>query len=71
MADHAAVFHNARTLTITGCRYEYQLHGRWPRPPEVPYLRLRGYWLQRAGFSAGQRVKVQIADGCITIVPAK
>lgn len=71
MADHAAVSHNPRTLTITGCRYVYQLHGHWPRPPEVPYLRLRGYWLQRAGFSAGQRVKVQVADGCITIVPAQ
>jgi hypothetical protein len=45
--------------------------GRWPRPPEVPYLRLRGYWLQRAGFSAGQRVKVHVADGCITIGPAQ
>jgi len=43
MADHSAVFHNLRTLTITGTRYEYQLNSRWPRPPEVPYLRLRGY----------------------------
>jgi len=40
-------------------------------PPEVPYLRLRGYWLQQAGFPAGQRVKVHVADGCITIVPAQ
>ena len=70
MADHAAVFHNSRTLTITGSCYDYQLDGRWPRPPEVPYLRLRGYWLRHAGFSAGQRVKVHVADGRITIVPA-
>ena len=60
-----------RLLSITGSRYEYQLHGRWPRPPEVPYLRLRGYWLQKAGFSVGQRVRVHVADGCITIVPAQ
>lgn len=70
MASLACVFHNPRTLTITGSCYEYQLHGRWPRPPEVPYLRLRGYWLQQAGFSVGQRVQVHIADQCITIVPA-
>ena len=71
MADHSAVFHNLRTLTITGSLYEYQLNSRWPRPPEVPYLRLRGYWLQHAGFSAGQRVKVTVADRCITIVPVQ
>lgn len=65
----ATAFHNSRTLTITGSRYEYQLDGCWPRPPEVPYLRLRGYWLQHAGFSAGQRVKVTVSGGCITIVP--
>jgi hypothetical protein len=70
MADHASVLHNHRTLTITGSCYEYQLDGRWPRPPEVPYLRLRGYWLQEAGFSVRQRVQVHIADQCITIVPA-
>lgn len=69
MTDHSSVLHNPRTLTITGARYEYQLDGRWPRPPEVPYLRLRGYWLQQAGFSVRQRVQVHIADQCITIVP--
>lgn len=70
MADYASVFHNPRTLTVTGSCYEYQLDGRWRRPPEVPYLRLRGYWLQEAGFSVRQRVQVHIADQCITIVPA-
>lgn len=70
MADHVSVFHNPRTLTITGSCYEYQLDGRWPRPPDVPYLRLRGYWLQKAGFSVRQRVQVHIADQSITIIPA-
>jgi hypothetical protein len=70
MATHASIFHNPRTLTITGSCYEYQLDGRWPRSSEVPYLRLRGYWLQAAGFSVRQRVQVHIADQCITIVPA-
>jgi len=70
MAAHVSISHKSRLLSITGSCYEYQLHGRWPRPPEVPYLRLRGYWLQQAGFSVGQRVQVDIADQCITIVPA-
>lgn len=71
MAALASVSHKPRVLSITGSCYGYQLDGRWPRPPEVPYLRLRGYWLQQAGFPAGQRVKVQVADGCITIIPAQ
>lgn len=58
-----------RLLSVSGSCYDYQLNGRWPRPPEVPFLRLRGYWLQQAGFSVGQRVQVHIADQRITIVP--
>ena len=71
MAAHVSVSHKPRLLSITGSCYEYQLHGRWPRPPEVPYLRLRGYWLQQAGFSVGQRVEVHISEQHITIVPAQ
>lgn len=71
MAARVSASHKPRLLSITGSCYEYQLDGRWPRPPEVPYLRLRGYWLQHAGFSAGQCVRVHVADGCITIVPAQ
>jgi hypothetical protein len=32
--------------------------------------RLRGYWLQQAGFEVGQRVRVHVTEQCITIVPA-
>lgn len=69
MAAHVSTLRRPRLLSITGSCYDYQLDGRWPRPPAVPLLRLRGYWLQRAGFSAGQRVQVQIGDHCITITP--
>jgi hypothetical protein len=71
MAAHIRTPHTPRLLNISGSCYEYQLDGRWPRPPQVPFLRLRGYWLQQAGFSVGQRVRVHIADQCITIVPAQ
>jgi hypothetical protein len=71
MAAYVSVSHEPRLLSITGSCCEYQLDGRWPRPPEVPYLRLRGYWLRQADFPAGQRVRVHVADGCITIVPAQ
>jgi hypothetical protein len=59
-----------RLLSISSSCYDYQLC-RWPRPPEVPLLRLQGYWLQQAGFSVGQQVQVRVADQCITIVPAQ
>jgi hypothetical protein len=71
MADHVSAPRRPRILSVSSSYYDYQLNGRWPRPPEVPLLRLRGYWLQQAGFAAGQRVQVHVADGCITIVPAQ
>ena len=38
----------------------------WPRP-DVPYLRLRGRWLERAGFVIGRHVKIEINEGRTTI----
>lgn len=35
----------------------------------VPYIRLRGYWLKRHGFSIGQPISVCIEDGRICITP--
>jgi hypothetical protein len=40
-------------------------------PPPVPYIRLRGYWLDKAGFGVGKRVNIQVSDRCIIIVPAE
>lgn len=71
MADQvSAPLRPPRLLSISSSCYDYQL-SRWPRPPEVPLLRLRRYWLQQAGFSVGQRVKVHIDNQCITIAPAE
>ena len=69
MAAHVSVPNRPRLLSVTGSCYDYQLE-RWPRPPEVPLLRLRGYWLLQAGFEVGQRVRVHVTEQCITIVPA-
>ena len=70
MADHVSAVLRPRLLSIAGSCYDYQL-SCWPRPREVPLLRLRGYWLQQAGFSIGQRVQVYVAEQCITIVPTQ
>jgi type I toxin-antitoxin system toxin SymE len=38
----------------------------WPRP-DVPYLRLSGRWLERAGFVIGRSVKVEVSEGRLLI----
>jgi len=57
-----------RRLTISRSGYALR---RFTGPrPAVPYIRLRGYWLAEAGFAAGERIDVIIAERSITIVPA-
>jgi hypothetical protein len=34
---------------------------------DVPFLRLFGRWMQDAGFVIGRRVKVEVAEGMMTI----
>ena len=36
----------------------------------VPYLRLRGRWLEAAGFRIGRSVKVEVREGRLMIEPA-
>ncbi len=33
----------------------------------VPMIRLRGKWLERAGFDEGARVEITVADGKLTL----
>jgi toxic protein SymE len=40
----------------------------WPRP-DVPYLRMSGRWLERAGFAIGQMVKIDVVDRRLVIEP--
>jgi hypothetical protein len=34
---------------------------------DVPYLRLRGQWLHRAGFTIGRTLKLEISEGKLLI----
>jgi len=36
----------------------------------VPNVRLCGRWLKDAGFTIGQRIRVEVIEGRLTIVPA-
>ena len=59
-----------RFLTIGYQYYESQhkdIEHR-TRPRQVPFLRLSGDWLQAAGFTVGQKARVQVTERGITIV---
>jgi hypothetical protein len=49
----------------------YRVHGPDGRAMSVPMLRLQGAWLERAGFSIGVPVKVQVSRGRLVIEAAK
>ncbi len=66
-AQTAPTKYPVRRLTVRGGLYDYQ-HRKYPTPPEVPHLELRGYWLKQAGFDVGSRVKVEVRDGCLLVV---
>ena len=34
---------------------------------DVPYMRLRGFWLQDAGFVIGRHVKIEVSEGRLLI----
>ena len=35
--------------------------------PRMPWIRLRGRWLQQAGFVPQTRIRVRIMQGCLVI----
>ncbi|MEP7245778.1 MAG: SymE family type I addiction module toxin [Gammaproteobacteria bacterium] len=35
----------------------------------VPFLRLRGRWLKDGGFAIDRKVKVEVSEGRLTMVP--
>lgn len=37
----------------------------------VPFLRLRGRWLEHAGFREGDQVQVEVEEGRLVITPIK
>ena len=35
--------------------------------PKIPWIRLRGLWLQQAGFTPQSRIRVRVMNGCLVI----
>ena len=40
----------------------------YPEPNrKIPWIRLRGLWLQQAGFAPQSRIRVRVMQGCLVI----
>ena len=56
-----------RRITVGTAHYPALLGREHGGDREVPYIRLRGHWLQRAGFSPNGRIRVCVRDGCLVM----
>ena len=61
-----------RYLKVCDTYYEHHMK-KWPRPPSVPVVQLRGYWLNQVGFEVGKQLEVLpgIDHLVITLAPDK
>jgi Toxin SymE, type I toxin-antitoxin system len=59
---------HSRRLTIS--RLYPERRAAWPTsqsPAPMPFLRLHGRWLERAGFAVGTNVRVEVQSGRLVI----
>ncbi|MES2826436.1 MAG: SymE family type I addiction module toxin [Pseudomonadota bacterium] len=62
----------ARKLKVRKGSYDYQINttnGFRPYipPPPVPWVHIKGYWLNKIGFTIGTALSVELSDGCLII----
>ncbi|HBR99256.1 MAG TPA: type I toxin-antitoxin system SymE family toxin [Gammaproteobacteria bacterium] len=64
-----------RELKVRSGSYHYQVgtfqprHRHRSRQP-VPWVYIKGYWLNQAGFSVGTRLQAKISKGRIVLTPS-
>ena len=57
-----------RCIKVNQIHYLYKLkddHAGAGRP--VPWIQMKGHWLQQAGFEIDTPVKVRVMDGCLVL----
>ena len=47
-------------------RYQ-ELSNHWNRGRNVPWLNIRGLWLERAGFQVGDPIEITVENGVLTV----
>ena len=63
-----------RKLKVRKSYYHYQHSDFQPRHRHigcqpVPWVQIKGYWLNQAGFTIGTQLSVKVEQGCIVIRP--
>ena len=59
---------NARRLTVSSSHPESRAHHpRQSSSAPMPFLRLRGRWLDQAGFPIGAPVRVEVSAGRLVV----
>jgi toxic protein SymE len=60
-----------RKLKVRKGSYDHQFNTSetlsYKAPPPVPWIHIKGYWLNKAGFTVGTLVHVDVSDGCLII----
>lgn len=69
---HSTPKNNERRLTVRQILYQYPPRKDDPlqqghREKWVPWLQMKGLWLERAGFASDTAVKVRVMEGCLVI----
>ena len=67
-----AKFPYFRQLKVRKGDYDYQFLSRENRSPyempvPVPWVQIKGYWLNQAGFTIGTALTVEVQPGCIVL----
>ncbi|MES2825717.1 MAG: SymE family type I addiction module toxin [Pseudomonadota bacterium] len=61
-----------RKLKVRKGSYDYQINNTndfffYKVPPPVPWIHVKGYWLNKVGFTIGTLVCMEVSDGCLVI----
>ncbi|ARN73773.1 SymE family type I addiction module toxin [Oceanicoccus sagamiensis] len=61
-----------RQLKVRKSYYHYQYSDFQPRhrhasSPPVPWVQIKGYWLNQAGFTIDTLLSVEVKQGCIIL----
>ncbi len=59
-----------RRLTVSALYIPYQGRFMWGKGKIHPFLRLKGRWLEKAGFTIQSQVEVIVKDNLLIIRPA-
>jgi toxic protein SymE len=47
--------------------YDYRRKTHYPPQATVPWLQLKGHWLEQAGFNIDSPVTIRVMQGCLVL----